>query len=116
MRSFLVLLFSTILIAMILITTHASLDRTVSNVGKELLSDRWFQATLCDAYFGFITVYIWVWYRERTFLARSVWFILIMLLGNIAISIYVLIQIWLLPGNASLCDLMKRRSIGFESN
>jgi hypothetical protein len=61
--------------------------------GSELTSDRWFQATLADAYFGFVTFYVWVFYKERNYLLRGVWFVLIMTLGNIAMSIYVLIQL-----------------------
>ena len=92
-RKILSLVFAAILIAMLAVTTYASLDRSVFKVGTELTSDRWFQATLADAYFGFVTFYVWVFYKERGNLFRLVWFVLIMTLGNIAMSIYVLIQV-----------------------
>ena len=93
MRSILFVLFSFILLGMLVVTTVASLDRGIFSVGSELLSDRWFQATLADAYFGFVTFYVWVAYREPTIVRRIIWFVLIMTLGNIAMSIYVLIRL-----------------------
>ena len=93
MRTFLIVLFSLILLGMLAVTTIASLDRGIFSVGSELLSDRWFQATLADAYFGFITFYVWVAYKEPTVVRRIIWFVLVMTLGNIAMSIYVLIQL-----------------------
>lgn len=58
------------------------------------MRDVWFQATLADAYFGFLSFFVWVAYREKSALARVGWFIGIMLLGNIAMSAYALIAIW----------------------
>ena len=92
-RNTLLIVFAAILISMLAVTTYASLDRSVFKVGTALTSDRWFQATLADAYFGFVTFYVWVFYKERSVLFRIVWFVLIMTLGNIAMSVYVLIQL-----------------------
>ena len=92
-RFTLILLFAAILIAMLAVTTYASLDRSIFDVGPELTADPWFHATLADAYFGFVTFYVWVAYKERGMLPRAIWYVLIMTLGNIAMSIYVLIQL-----------------------
>jgi hypothetical protein len=92
-RFALILLFAVILIAMLAVTTYASFDRSILNVGRELTSDPWFHATLADAYFGFMTFYVWVAYKEPGMLRRAIWFVLIMTLGNIAMSIYLLIQL-----------------------
>ena len=92
-KTVLLLLFSCILVGMLFITTYASLDRGITEVGQELLADRWFQATLLDAYFGFLTFYAWVFYKETSNAKRAIWFVLVMLLGNIAMSIYMLIQL-----------------------
>ena len=53
----------------------------------------WTIATLLDAYFAFITFYIWVLFKERGLIARLAWLVAILLLGNIAISAYVLLQL-----------------------
>lgn len=93
MRFTLVLLFAGIFVAMLAVTTYASLDRSVLNVGSQLTSDPWFHATLADAYFGFLTFYAWVAYKETGIWRKLLWFVLVMTLGNIAMSIYVLIQL-----------------------
>jgi hypothetical protein len=53
----------------------------------------WTIATFFDAYYGFVTFYVWVIYKERRWPARVVWFVAIMALGNIAMSAYVLLQL-----------------------
>jgi hypothetical protein len=53
----------------------------------------WTIATLIDAYYGFLTFYMWVLWKERRALPRIGWFVGIMLLGNVAMSAYVLLQL-----------------------
>ena len=108
MRKFLILLFVAILLAMLWVTTAASLERSVLRAGEGLWPDIWFIATLCDAYFGFLTFYVWVAYKERGALARVLWFVLIMTLGNIAMASYVLIQLARLRPGQSWRHLLLR--------
>ncbi len=103
------LLFSLILLAMLAVTTLASLERGVFEAAADLWGDPWFRATLADAYFGFLAVYLWIAYKERTWGRRILWFVLLMTLGNIAIAIYVLIQLFRLPASAGMEDLLLRR-------
>lgn len=110
MRIFLILLFSAILISMVAATVTASLDRGIFVAGRELIGDAWFRATLYDAYFGFITFYVWVAYKERHLHRQAGWFVAIMLLGNIAMSIYVLLQLARMAPNDRLESLLLRRS------
>ena len=67
-------------------------------------------ATLWDAYFGFLTFYVWVVYKERTIWARILWLLLIMGLGNIAMSLYVLIQLMRLGGDEPAEAILWRRA------
>jgi hypothetical protein len=53
----------------------------------------WTIATLMDAYFGFLTFYVWVLFKEPRWLPRIAWFAAIMLFGNMAMSAYVLLQL-----------------------
>jgi len=92
-RTMLALLFTTILVAMLAVTAYASLNRSILKVGPELTSDPWFHATLLDAYCGFLTFFVWVAYKESASWSKVLWFVLIMTLGNIAMSAYVLIQL-----------------------
>jgi hypothetical protein len=88
-------LFGGILAVMLLVTTTASLKQPLWD-WQGLLSepDRWWTlATLADAYFGFLTFYVWVFYKQVTAASRAAWFVAIMLLGNIAMAVYVLLQV-----------------------
>ncbi len=87
------MLFAGVLVAMVTLTTTASLEQGIVEAAVQLWPDAWFRATLADAYFGFLTVFVWIAYKERTLTARLVWFALLMSLGTIAVAIYVLIAL-----------------------
>jgi hypothetical protein len=71
----------------------------------------WTTATMLDAYFGFTTFYVWVFYKERGWVARVLWFLAIMALGNMAMSSYVLLQLARLgPGQPASDILLARRT------
>lgn len=103
-------LFLFVLLSMLAVTTGASLDRGIFDAASELWTYPWFRATLVDAYFGFLTVFVWIAYKETAWSRRIVWFVLLMLLGNIAIAVYLLIQLLRLPAGARMEDLLLRRA------
>jgi hypothetical protein len=109
MFTLLKLLFSVVLISMLAVTTIASLDRDVFTAAADLWTDPWFRATLADAYFGFLAVYLWIAYKERGWGRKTVWLALVALLGNIAIAVYLLVQLFRLPKNGTTEDLLLRR-------
>jgi amino acid permease len=74
-------------------TIYASLEKNVLQAYVDLGRDRWGLATLFDAYFGFIAFFLWVAYKEVTVAKRVLWFVLLMSLGNFAISGYALWQL-----------------------
>jgi hypothetical protein len=96
MKIFVAIFFGLVLVVMIGLTTAASLDRGIFVALDDLWPDLWFRATLADAYLAFLTVYLWVAWRERTFAARVLWFVVFMGLGSIGIALYVLTRF--LPG------------------
>ena len=69
-------------------------------------------ATLYDAYFGFITFFCWLAWRERSLGIKIIWFVLIMTLGNIAMSAYCLSELFTLPKDGRLADLLAVRRTG----
>ena len=93
MKWFLIALCVGVIVCMACVTVAASLDRNVLQAGRGLWPDLWFLATLMDAYFGFLTFFVWVAYKEQGWIARGSWFVAIMLLGNFAMSGYVLRQL-----------------------
>lgn len=108
MRAFLLALFGLFLAAMIGVTVWASLGQNIWDAGY-LFNERWFVATFVDAYLGFLTFYVWVAYRERTVIGRVLWFVAIMGLGNIAMAVYVIIQLVRLRPGGSGAELLTGR-------
>lgn len=106
MRRSLILVFLAIFAAMFAATVYASIDRSVFDAGRPLLSDPWFIATLVDAYLGFLIFYLWVAFKERSLAARLLWFVLIFSLGNMATAAYVLLQLLRLPPDAPIEKLL----------
>jgi membrane protease YdiL (CAAX protease family) len=111
-RAALLALFGGILAAMLVVTVAASLHQPLWEwSGLEAEPDRWWTwATLVDAYFGFLTFYAWVFYKETRAVARAAWFVAIMLLGNIAMAVYVLRQLAQLPAGAPASRLLLRNA------
>jgi hypothetical protein len=102
------LLFGGVLVVMLYVTIAAGLERGILEAGENLWPNPWFRATLVDAYCGFLTFYAWVFYRERTWAGRGLWFVAIMALGNIAMSAYVLARLFRLPPGAGAEQLLLR--------
>jgi hypothetical protein len=109
MRNLLLSLFLAIFIVMLAMTVRASLACSILNVSAVVTADPWFQATLTDAYLGFLTFYAWVAYKETSWLSRVLWFVLIMCLGNMAMAGYVILKLIALPANASASQLLLRQ-------
>jgi hypothetical protein len=105
------LLFGGILAGMLVVTTTASLKQPLWEwTGLAAEPDRWWTyATLADAYFGFLTFYAWVFYKEASAVARTGWFVAIMLLGNMAMAIYVLLQLRQLRAGQPAASILLRR-------
>lgn len=106
MRLVLAALFMGILVVLTAVTVRASLVRPVWD-NAELLEDPWFVATLCDAYCGFLTFFVWVAFRERSWPVRAGWFAAIMLMGNFAMATYVLLQLARLAPGQPPADLLR---------
>ncbi len=105
-------LFGFILVSMLCVTGWASLVQPVWEwTGlKQQPNHAWTIATLFDAYFGFITFYMWVLYKERGAIGRVLWFVAIMALGNMAMAVYVLKELRKLDEDDDMAQLLVRRN------
>jgi hypothetical protein len=110
MKLFLKLLFGSIFVWMIVMTIRTSMAVSLWQAWPHFADDRWAVATLWDAYFGFLTFYVWVFYKESRLVARVLWFLLIMGLGNIAMSLYVLIQLMRLKSDERAEAILWRKA------
>jgi len=98
--------FTAVFVSMIGLTVVAVGDRNIVDAFIELWPDPWFRATLADAYFGFFTIWLWIAYRESGFVSRTIWLVLIMMLGNIAVAAYLFRLFWLSESTASIGDVL----------
>jgi len=80
-----------VLVVMLGVLTWASLQQALWAVPAEVSRNRWFLATLADAYCGFIIFFAWVVSREQSMNSRVGWFAAILLLGNVATAIYLIL-------------------------
>jgi hypothetical protein len=100
--------FAFVLVAMLGVTAWASNTVALWHTPSAVLGHPWFIATLFDTYFAFLSFWFWVAYKERTIVARIAWLIGILILGNIAMATYMLIQLFRLPADAKLERLLLR--------
>jgi hypothetical protein len=108
-KLFLKLLFGFIFLFMVVMTIRTSLQVSLWSAIPSFAASPWSMATLYDAYFGFLTFFCWVAWRERSLAVKVVWFVLIMALGNIAMSFYVLIQLFGLRTDESPSALFRQK-------
>ena len=109
MMTILKMLFASILLTMLGVTSKAQAKEPIWRIPKNVSSDPWFIATLFDAYFGFITFYSWVFYKEKTAPKRLLWFVLIMLGGNMSMASYMLIQLFKQQTDKSVENLLLKK-------
>src|SRR5271163_5312245 len=112
MRAFLIALFAAIFVVMIGVTLWAGAHSSLLDpaVRAAYNAQPWAIATLFDAYCGFITFFVWVCFRERTLGVKILWLVLIVCLGNIAMSAYVLIQLLRTKPDEPLASLFAPRA------
>lgn len=104
--------FAVVLASMLAVTFWAGSEVALWNTPRAVATHPWFIATLFDTYFAFLTFYAWLAYKEPSWPARIGWLVAILLLGNIAMAAYMLIQLLRLPTNATLPQLLLRRDRG----
>ncbi len=105
-------LFIVVIASMLWVTTWASLQCPLFAVPREVFTHPWFIATMFDAYWGFTTFFVWVCYKQTAWVARLAWFVAIMLLGNIAMSAYCVNELFHLPREGRLADVLTARRSG----
>ena len=102
------IVFTIVLIAMLGVNGWASNFIALWKTNRELWLHPWVIATLLDTYFAFLTFFCWVAYKETSNLARIAWLLAILLLGNIAMAIYMLWKLFKLPVDAKIEALLLR--------
>jgi Protein of unknown function (DUF1475) len=111
-KTFLKALFSCVFLTLLVYNLWAATRQPLLQWGGLTTgADRyWTIAAFLDAYCGFLTIYVWVFYKETRWLKRCLWFIAIMLLGNIAVSAYVLLQLSRLAPDQDASGILTARN------
>ena len=111
---FLRALFVVIIATMLWVTSWASLHCPLFAIPRDVFTHPWFIATLFDAYWGFITFYVWVAYKQTSWVAKIAWFFAIILLGNLAMSAYWLQELFQVPRDGRLAEVLTTRRPGIS--
>lgn len=101
-----------VIASMLWVTSWASLQCPLFAVPREVFAHPWFIATMFDAYWGFLTYFVWVCYKQTAWTARLAWFVAIMLLGNMAMAAYSLDELLRTPRDGRLSDVLTSRRDG----
>lgn len=109
MKSILKIFFAAIFVAMIAVTIKTSLIVSLWDAWDSFGDNPWAVATLYDAYFAFTIFWVWVAFKEKTIVARVLWLVAIYTLGSIAMSLYVLIQLFRLKPDEPMAALWTTR-------
>ncbi len=105
-------LFVSVIASMLGVTTWASFDTPLFDIPAEVISHPWFLATLLDAYWGFITFYVWAAWKERSGVARGLWLVNVLLLGNFAMAAYFLRELFAIRTTPEIGLVFTRRNPG----
>ena len=109
---FLRALFVFILLAMSWGTLRASLAQALFDIPPEVYLNPWFQVTLLDAYFAFLTFFVWVAWKEKRTAARVLWAVAIALWGNFAMAAYLLRELFRIRADGELSEVFATRRDG----
>ncbi|MBL0186739.1 MAG: DUF1475 domain-containing protein [Candidatus Obscuribacter sp.] len=109
MITLLKVVYAVVLIVMIAVTAWSGMHESILAVPPVVLNDVWFKATLFDAYFGFMSFFFWICYREKSLALKVFLFFAIVFLGNIAMAIYALVALFHLKPGDGVQKLFARR-------
>lgn len=112
---FLRLLFIVVIASMLWATTRAGMNQSLGDFARsDTFRDPWVVATLIDAYWAFISFYVWIAWKEQSLASRVLWFIAVILLGNFAMATYMLRELFAVSARApdAIGEVFTRRRPG----
>lgn len=87
------ILFTAVLLGMLAMIAWASSRCALFDIPREVATHPWFVTTLADAYLAFVAFWVWLAWKEGTVAARALWLLVILLWGNPAIALYMLLEL-----------------------
>jgi hypothetical protein len=101
-------IFSILLIWMCYVVISTSLKSNLFVEWNSLGAIPWMKATLWDFYVNVTVIFVWVCYKEKSYLLKFIWLILLLALGSIASCAFVLIQLFKLKPGEGLKELFSK--------
>jgi len=90
---FLKIWFTFVLVSMLSVGSWVLISGNLQLAINSVIKEPWLVASFVDLFFCFMMFYIWVFYKETSWVSRVFWFIFIVATGSIAISIYMLMKL-----------------------
>lgn len=94
MKNALIALFGILFIYIVYTVISTSLKSNLFEEWDFLASIPWLTATLIDFYINTVVIFVWMAFREKSWTSRILWLIPFVLLGSIATTAYVLVQLF----------------------
>ncbi len=86
-------------LAMLAALFNGFINGNFASDGASLLANPWGIVSMVDLYTGFILFSLWIFFREDKTITAVLWTMLMMILGFLAGSIYVLIALYRCKGD-----------------
>lgn len=80
-------------LVMSLTLLRALLHGDLATEGRLLMSMPWGLMSMVDIYTGLLLFACWIFWRERYVSVASIWFLILLLFGNLASCLYILIAV-----------------------
>jgi uncharacterized membrane protein YczE len=110
MLTFLKVIFGALFLWMCYVVISTSLKSNLFDNWNSLGTIPWMQATLWDFYANVTVLFVWVCYKEKSYLLKFIWLILLVTLGSIASCAYVLLQLFMLKPGEGLKEFFSKQN------
>ncbi|MBD3155568.1 MAG: DUF1475 domain-containing protein [Candidatus Aenigmarchaeota archaeon] len=99
-------LFSLLFIVMVSMITWGIFSGNWGRAVSYIREEPWLLVTVVDIYISFFVFYVWVFYREENIFSRIIWFLSIVFTGSVAITLYILIQLFKLKKKETVKNMI----------
>ncbi len=110
MKNILILIFAAVLVWVTYIVISTSFQSSLFAEWNYLKTIPWMQATLWDFYANIFVLLVWVYYKESNIVVKLWWTVLFITLGSIAVTGYVLLQLFTLKPGETLEKVLFKKS------
>jgi hypothetical protein len=104
------IIFGILLVWMCYTVISTSLQSDLFKQWNFLSGIPWMRATLWDFYANVAVIFVWVCYKEKSYLLKFIWLILLVVLGSIASCVFVLMQLFRLKPNEGLKEFFSKQN------